>query len=63
VNVNYSFVNPYTGSVQTIGFNQVGDNSFRAVVGGNIKVGPAIFNADVNIGSKTVFTSGLGVTL
>jgi len=63
VDVNYNFTNTSTGAVQSISFNQKGDNMIRAVLGTNITVGPAVFNVDANFGSKTVFTAGLGVGL
>lgn len=63
VDVNYNFRNTSTGTVTSISFNQKGDNMFRAVIGGNITVGPAIFNVDANFGSKTVFTTGIGLGL
>lgn len=36
-----------------------GDNNFRFIVGGALKLAVIVINADINLGSQTVFTTGL----
>ncbi len=36
-----------------------GDNSFRATLGASLKLAVIVLNADVNLGSQTVFGGGL----
>ena len=59
VDVNYNYT--FNGIKNSISFNQKGDNSFRFIGGATITVGPVMFNADANFGSKFVLTTGLGV--
>ena len=60
--VAYSFDPPEIGA-QSVAFDLTGENSFRALVGVSVGLGPAVLNVDLSQGQRTVLSAGLGVSL
>ncbi len=47
--------------IKTITLHIDGDNNFRLTLGGALKLGFFVVNADVNLTKFTVFTTGLSL--
>ena len=62
--VAYSFDPPGDEiDAQSAAFDLTGENSFRALVGASVGLGPAVLNVDLSQGQRTVLSAGLGVSL
>jgi hypothetical protein len=62
--VAYSFDPPGDEiDAQSVAFDLTGENSFRALAGVSVGLGPAVLNVDLSQGQRTVLSAGLGVSL
>lgn len=62
--VAYSFDPPGDEiDAQSVAFDLTGENSFRALAGVSVGLGPAVLNVDLGQGQRTVLSAGLGVSL
>ncbi|MCL4509496.1 MAG: hypothetical protein M1470_00255 [Bacteroidetes bacterium] len=68
VDVNYSYTPPVTQfnpnpQAIPISFSVKGKNTFRALVGFNLGLGPLVINADYSIGAINAVTAGIGISI